>query len=292
MESGTTMAYAKVNYSRGALKLNFFTNILDGNATNLLAYDVNGQPIEFIFKNKTYDIEFGNVVTLGTRNVVSYGGNYRRNNFDLSLAPRQNDRNEGGAYIQDEIFLSDKFRWIVGGRVDKFDSVADWVFSPRTTLMFKPVADQTFRVSFNRAFRAPSLVNNYLETAIINELDLGLINPALAGRVYRFPVSAVGNETLAQEEMTAYEIGYSAVIARRATVSAAVYYNIVTNPIFFRQVASYRRRPPRPDGHCRRWFSTCSSSPARSARARACHRSSATRTSASRRTRASNWAST
>ena len=88
MDSGTTMAYAKVNYSRGALKLNFFTNILDGNATNLLAYDVNGQPIEFIFKNKTYDIEFGNVVTLGTRNVVSYGGNYRRNNFDLSLAPR------------------------------------------------------------------------------------------------------------------------------------------------------------------------------------------------------------
>ncbi len=246
MESGTTMAYAKVNYSRGALKLNFFTNILDGNATNLLAYDVNGQPIEFIFKNKTYDIEFGNVVTLGTRNVVSYGGNYRRNNFDLSLAPRQNDRNEGGGYIQDEIFLSEKFRWIIGGRVDKFDSVEDWVFSPRTTLMFKPVADQTFRVSFNRAFRAPSLVNNYLETAIINELDLGLINPALAGRVYRFPVSAVGNETLSQEEMTAYEIGYSAVIARRATVSAAVYYNIVTNPIFFRQVASYRSSAPPP----------------------------------------------
>lgn len=246
MQSGTTMAYAKVNYSRKALKLNFFTNILDGEANNLLAFDINGNPIKFIFKNKTYDFEFGNVVTIGTRNVISYGGNYRRNNFDLSLAPRQNDRNEGGFYIQDEIFLSEHFRWIVGGRVDKFDSVKDWVFSPRTTLMFKPAADHTFRVSFNRAFRAPSLVNNYLETAIVNQLNLGLINPALNGVNYNFPVSAVGNENLKQEELTAYEIGYSGVIARRATLSAAVYWNSLKNPIFFRQVASYRASAPPP----------------------------------------------
>lgn len=246
MQSGTTMAYAKVNYSRGPLKVNFFTNILDGEANNLLAFDVNGNPIKFIFKNKTYDFEFGNVVTIGTRNVVSYGGNYRRNNFDLSLAPRQNDRNEGGFYIQDEIFLSEQFRWIVGGRVDKFDSVEDWVFSPRTTLMFKPAADHTFRASVNRAFRAPSLVNNYLDTAIVNQLNLGLINPLLNGVNYNFPVAAVGNDALKQEEMTAYEIGYSGVIAKRATISAAVYYNIVKNPIFFRQVASYRASAPPP----------------------------------------------
>ena len=46
--------------------------------------------------------------------------------------------------------------------------------------------------------------------------------------------------------MTAYEIGYSGVVAKRATISAAIYYNDVKNPIFFRQVASYRASAPPP----------------------------------------------
>jgi hypothetical protein len=103
MQSGTTMAYAKVNYSRGPLKLNFFTNVLDGEANNLLAFDINGNPIKFIFKNKTYDFEFGNVVTIG---MLTWSATWQLPLAQLrpvSLAPRQNDRNEGGFYIQ--IFL-------------------------------------------------------------------------------------------------------------------------------------------------------------------------------------------
>ncbi len=64
------------------------------------------------------------------------------------------DRNEFGGYFQDEFFV-DKFRLTVGGRVDKFGNIDKAVFSPRVTAMFKPAADQSFRVSFNKAFRAP-----------------------------------------------------------------------------------------------------------------------------------------
>ena len=45
---------------------------------------------------------------------------------------------EFGGYVQDEIFLSTMFRWVVGGRVDHFDYLNDFVFSPRTTFMIKP----------------------------------------------------------------------------------------------------------------------------------------------------------
>ena len=38
IDRGTVLSYGKVNFSKGALKANFFTNILDGSATNLLAY--------------------------------------------------------------------------------------------------------------------------------------------------------------------------------------------------------------------------------------------------------------
>jgi outer membrane receptor protein involved in Fe transport len=253
---GTVLGYGKVNYSRNALKLNVFVNVLNGDATNLLAVDVTGQPLAFKFKSQTYDVEFGDVRTFQRRHVLSYGGNFRHSNFDLSIAPAGDRRTEGGAYAQDEIFLGKYVRWLVGARVDKFDIVKDAQFSPRTTLMLKPSAEQTVRVSFNRAYRAPSVVNNYLDTTIINQLPLGAINPALAGRVYNFPVRAVGSnvgleplvpaQDLSVTSLNAFEVGYTGVINQRATVSAAVYVNDTKEDVFFTQVASYRAANPPP----------------------------------------------
>jgi len=101
-------------------------------------------------------------------------------------------------------------------------------------------------VSYNRAYRAPSLVNNFLDTTILNQLDLGALNPALAGRTYIFPIAVVGNQHLTEESLDAYEIGYSGVIANRATVSAAFYVNDSKNSIFFTQDGSYRAANPPP----------------------------------------------
>ncbi len=70
--------------------------------------------------------------TLAESHVVTYGANLRINDSHLSIAPAADDRQEFGGYAQDEIFLSDRFRWIVGARVDHFDYLNDFVFSPRT----------------------------------------------------------------------------------------------------------------------------------------------------------------
>jgi outer membrane receptor protein involved in Fe transport len=102
-------------------------------------------------------------------------------------------------------------------------------------------------VSYNKAYRAPSHVNNYLDTSIINQLDLGAFNPALAGQVYNFPVAAVGNEDLEEESLNAYEVGYSGVVRNRATVSVAFYVNDTKNSIFFTQTGSYRAANPPPN---------------------------------------------
>ena len=72
---------------------------------------------------------------LGGRHLISFGGNFRHNTFDISIAPNGGNRNEGGGYLQDEIFLNNHLRWVIGGRVDKFSSIHDAVFSPRTTLV-------------------------------------------------------------------------------------------------------------------------------------------------------------
>lgn len=246
IQSDSRMSYFASRYQKGGRRVAFFTNLLNAEANNLLQRGPDGRPLPLNFDTKTFDIEASDVRTIGTRHVLSFGGNFRRNNFEVSLAPNGDNRNEGGGYLQDEIFIGDHFRWVVGGRIDKFSSIDDAVFSPRTTFMVKPSSDHTFRVSFNRAFRAPSFINNHIETAIINQLNLGLINPLLAGQVYNFPVAAIGNENLRQETLTAYELGYAGVLNSRATVTAAVYWNETKDSINFAQSARYGAANPPP----------------------------------------------
>ena len=240
----TRMTTFTTRYQKGGRRIAFFTNLLDGNASNLLARGPTGQPLPLVFDTKTFDVEASDVRIVNTRHVLTFGGNYRRNTFDISLAPIGDDRNEGGGFIQDEMFLGDHFRWVVGGRLDKFSSIDEAVFSPRTTFMIKPDAAQTFRVSFNRAFRAPSFINNNITTTILNEINLGAISPAFAR--YVFPIRAVGNPDLKQETMTAYEVGYTGVIRNRATVTAAVYWNTTDDGIYFTPAAAYTPASPPP----------------------------------------------
>jgi iron complex outermembrane receptor protein len=238
------MGYFSTRYQNGPRRIAFFTNLLNGDASNLLAVGPTGRPLPLVFDTKTFDIEAADARTIGTRQVLSFGGNYRHNAFDISLAPAGDDRNEGGAYLQDEIFFGNRFRWVIGGRVDKFSSIADAVFSPRTTFMIKPAPAQTFRVSFNRAFRAPSFINNHIDTTILNEVNLSALSPLLARFI--FPIRAIGNPNLTQETMTAYEVGYTGVIRGRATVTAAFYYNVTDGGIYFTPIAAFGPATPPP----------------------------------------------
>jgi iron complex outermembrane receptor protein len=240
INSGSTMGYGKVSYTQGGLHANFFTNVLDGNASNLLTRDANFQPIGFDFQTQTYDAEMSNVSTVAQRHVISYGGNFRYNSFDLSLAPEADNRTEFGVYGQDEIFLSNHFRWVVGARIDRFDYLDDFVFSPRTTFMVKPTENQQFRVSYNRAYRSPSVINNFLDVTIVEPVNLGAFSPALAGRIYPLPVKSSGNPDLQEEKMDAFEVGYTGIVGNRATLSAAFYVNKTKQDISFTELTNER----------------------------------------------------
>jgi outer membrane receptor protein involved in Fe transport len=229
--SGSVMGYAKANYSRKAFRASFFTNILNGDADNLLARDpITARPITFSFDTSTYDFEASNVQTFSNRHVVSYGGNLRFNRLQLSIAPDADDRTEFGVYGQDEIFLSKYFRLMLGGRLDRFDYLDDFVFSPRTTFMVKPREEHTFRVSYNRAYRAPSVINNFIELVIARPASLA----ALGGPAnYVLPINIVGNQDLKEQSLDAFEVGYSGVVAKRAIISAAFFVNKLKNDILF-----------------------------------------------------------
>jgi outer membrane receptor protein involved in Fe transport len=248
IQSGSYFAYGRVNYNKGALNVSAFGNFLSANAPNELLVDpATLQPLVLDFHTQTYDLEIGHSKVLGGKHILSYGGNARRNNFNISITPNGQDRNEFGAYFQDEIYF-DKFRFSVGARVDKFGNIDKAVFSPRVTAMFKPTPEQSFRVSFNRAFRSPSVINNYLEQNIFSPTPLDLrglvplasvIAPSLVPSLSQ-PFSLIvrnrGNTDLVQESLNAYEIAYTGTFNRRTTIGLAVYQNDKDNDINFARV--------------------------------------------------------
>jgi outer membrane receptor protein involved in Fe transport len=256
IQKGSTMSYAKMNYLRGALKFNVFTNIVDAEAPNLLLADPStGRPIQLNFKTKTFDVEVGNATLVGHRQALTYGGNFRRNIFDITLTPAAKDRNEIGAYGEDEILLG-RVRLSLGARVDKFGNIENAVFSPRLAAIFQPTHNHSIRFSFNRAFRSPSSVNNYLDQLLASPVDLSrlaaLLPPPLQPLVAApFPlvVKAVGSELpigstpqakLKQESLTAYELAYTGTIRNRTTLGIAFYINDSNDNINFVQLPNNR----------------------------------------------------
>ena len=182
INSGSVMSYAKASFSRKALRASFYTNILSGDADQLLTLGLNGAPITFQFDTTTIDFDLSNVHTFG-KHVVNYGGNLRFNSNDLSIAPGADNRTEFGIYGQDEIFLGDHLRLVAGARIDRFDFIDDFVFSPRVAVLVKPDKNQTFRISYNKAYRSPSVINNFIDLIISQPVNLRLINPAFPSQV-------------------------------------------------------------------------------------------------------------
>jgi outer membrane receptor protein involved in Fe transport len=253
IQPGSYMGYTKVNYSKAALKVNFFTNFTNSEAPNLLLTDPKtAKPLQLNFSTQTYDIEAGDSVAAGTRQVWTFGGNVRRNNFNLTIAPAAQDRTEAGAYLQDEILL-DRVRFTLGGRVDKFGNLGDPVFSPRLAAVIKATRDHSFRVSFNKAFRSPSVVNNYLDTSIIVPTDLSALAPLLPAPLQpavakpfplvvkavgsQLPIGSAAQQSLTEESLTAYEVAYNGTIQERTSIGVAFYVNDLNSNINFTQLS-------------------------------------------------------
>jgi outer membrane receptor protein involved in Fe transport len=254
IQAGSYMGYAKVNYARDGLHVSAFGNFVDAEAPNLLLTDpATSRPLQLNFSTQTYDVEAGNVQTIGAHQILNYGGNVRRNNFDLTIAPAAKNRTELGGYVEDT-FLFDSIRFAVGGRVDKFGNLADPVFSPRLSLTVKPHPDHAVRVSFNRAFRSPSVVNNYIDTSIVSPTDLSGLAPLLpeplrplVAAPFPLVVRAVGSELpvgstpqtpLEEEQLTAYEVAYTGTLAERTTLGVAFYVNDLDRNVNFTQLPS------------------------------------------------------
>jgi len=256
LQPGSYLAYGRVAFAKGAFKLATFANLLDADAPNLLAFDpVTRGPIQLNFSTQTFDLEAGNATALGHHHILTYGASVRRNNFSITLAPGAQDRTELGAYGQYE-YTSDRARISLGARVDKFGNLEDPFFSPRVSVILKPSRAHSIRLSFNRAFRSPSAINNWLDQSVVTPIDLSPLAPLLppplrpaVAAPFPLVISAVGSEVpingvpqdgLLAESLNAYEGGYSGTLGGKTTLTAAFYVNDQDNSINFTGVPPSR----------------------------------------------------
>ncbi|HXT23159.1 MAG TPA: TonB-dependent receptor [Thermoanaerobaculia bacterium] len=228
VEKGSHLSYGKLDWNRSALHVGFFANFLDADSVNLLTRGGNGQPLGFAFATDTYNADVSNTSVFGgDHHILTYGANYRTNDFELEIAPQGTERDEWGVFLQDEILFGSKVRWVVGGRYDEVDPLTDGVFTPRTSLIISPSSRHTWRVSYNEAFRTPSAINSYLDVTILQPVPI----PGVG--TFALPARATGNIDLVEEHMTAYEVGYVGTYGNNVIVTLAVYRNETEDSIDF-----------------------------------------------------------
>jgi outer membrane receptor for ferrienterochelin and colicin len=87
-------------------------------------------------------------LVIDTRHVLNFGGAVSFDHFDFNLTPGKTARQEAGVFVEDEIFLSQRVRARIGGRLDWFSTLGT-AFSPRLGLIFEPVDRHTFRASYS-----------------------------------------------------------------------------------------------------------------------------------------------
>jgi len=152
---------------------------------------------------------------------LTYGGQYRH---DIVSSHRQwlVDRNTGkdvttsqrGVYGQADMPITSMLRAVFAARYDKHQ-LFDGQFSPKAALLLTPVQDQTFRVTYNQAFKSPTV------------LQYGFFFPDFAPLVGVFGnpngyqiKNAAGTvvrtiDPIAPERNTTWELGYKGVLADR-----------------------------------------------------------------------------
>jgi iron complex outermembrane receptor protein len=224
--------YVRVGRDHGTLHGSVSVDVHDSSYRGFLT------PDRVDIENRSLYLDVTDHRALGEKHFLAYGANARASDFDISLTPDVHDKQDAGVFLEDEIFLGDRWRLRLGARADWFDTFG-FTASPRLGLIFHATPAQSFRFAYNRAYVAPSLVESYLrfETSSVAPLPTG---------AFVFPILAVGNEDLEEQTLDAIDLGYTGSIGDRSTLTVSLYHNETRDLILFVPVGFYSPADPPP----------------------------------------------
>lgn len=207
----------------------------DGNSEFILS------PFEMDVRQ--YDIEFEHSFELGSKNLITWGTNYRNNQLwsrmtgskeefdeeiekgEMSQKFKQESNDIFGLFLQDNFKILDNLGLTIGGKMEK-NSFSGSDLSPRVSLVYSPWKHHSFRASYSRAYRTPTFLEESGFFTIGTTVGEDGVNRT-------FTVGEVGNNDLDSERLDSYEIGYMGVYFDRLEFNAETFFTRYKDLITF-----------------------------------------------------------
>jgi len=187
--------------------------------------------IKFIDDSKRYNFEVqGNVEVQGFRLIGGFNfedsrpvskGSYLVDTTGFKIKIKQT-----GFYGQAERDLGKHFKVVVAGRYDRHDNY-DSQFSPRVGLVYKLTGQGAFRFTYNKAFQAPAILQQYLYLPFGAAAGVPIFlrgngrGLTLANGRQIIPLDVETNET--------FELGYKGLIGSKLFVDVNAYQSKYDN---------------------------------------------------------------
>ncbi len=214
MEKEGKTDYFQANYSLKDLKLLSYWERIKGETTNLATLQKDSQ------EANTYEIEMQHALNLLEKHSIVWGGSFRHCIVESEMIKDEEQKEDTwGIYLQDEVKLIDPLTIVLGGRYDYHSGFGGHT-TPRTSVIYSPVKNHTFRISAATAFRAPTFIESYVETSTTVEIPVPAPFPP-----FSINIPTLGNEDLNPEKITAYEIGYQTLLMERIKGRIDLFYN-------------------------------------------------------------------
>jgi len=270
VDPSTGNSYVQARWRNGPLEAHIEYNLFDGAGKNLI------NAIDFGFRSERAVATFSGKALLGQRVVLGYGADLSHTSYELSIAPGADVRNVASVFGETDVQLNERWWLTTGARLDYFNETIGSVVSPRIALRFKPDARNAVRLAWGRAFRSPSVLEEFLSVPAIpvamidwaeidqQLFDDGTLDPNLfpdgffelmsvnvcqavpdncgvapgESPIYVATTAAMGSTDLVEERTTSFEVGWTARL-RHLEFSASAYTTESEDGIDFPQISTY-----------------------------------------------------
>ncbi|HEX6862897.1 MAG TPA: TonB-dependent receptor, partial [Thermoanaerobaculia bacterium] len=156
--------------------------------------------------------------------------------FQTLIKTAARNEDQQAAFAQIDYSFTDNFKAVVAGRVDE-STLHDTQFSPKASLVYSFNPSHTLRLTYNQAFQVPNYSEFFLRVPAGRPIEAfapleAALAPLLGGRTLglrAIPIFALGNDNLDVEEITSYELGYSAILASKVYLTIDYYQSEVEN---------------------------------------------------------------
>jgi iron complex outermembrane receptor protein len=198
------LGFVKFNYSLADFKAQFVWDRIDMDLRSAIL------PKTVPFLGSTYKLDAQHSLHLGTQNIVTGGASYRYTMFDSRfLVGPERKENLFAVFLQNEYSPVENLTFTLGLQVDTHPEAGVHV-SPRGVVVYSPWENHIFRASISRAFRNPSVLENFVNFGVSTPFG---------------PVNILGDRNAAAEEIVSYELGYQTLLFQRLKARVDLFYN-------------------------------------------------------------------